>query len=341
MKRVLFIDPVTRRPYRLGNPDQTPPGGTEATVLRVSQGLAEKGYEIWISQQERTVVERDQYGIIYIPFTFRESLRCPPPDAVVCLRSHKIMPWLRRTFKKQPLYLWLHCFPGTRRRCLGDMALRHNFTVITVSRSHACFVEKRCGTRPLVLYNPLRPGLESLWTDVKDPDTLIFFSSPHKGLGQVLESFQKLRAEFPKLTLKVANPGYIVEELRLEDGVIDLGALPHERVLREVASSFCVFYPQTTFAETFGLVFAEANAVGTPVLTHDLGSASEILSSADQLVDCNNPTSIIERFTQWREFGSPRPRMDPRFKLANVLCGWEELLRTKPTIQRTERLKIA
>ena len=88
-------------------------------------------------------------------------------------------------------------------------------------------------------------------------------------------------------------------------------------------------------------MFAEANAVGTPVLTHDLGSASEILSSADQLVDCNNPTSIIERFTQWREFGSPRPRMDPRFKLANVLCGWEELLRTKPTIQRTERLKIA
>lgn len=326
MRRLLFIDPVAGRPYRLESSGQIPPGGTEATLLRIARGLSVRGYEVWISQSSRQKRERDRYGIRYVPFEFRGRPNCPRPDALVCLRSHKIIPWLRRRYSACPIYLWLHCFPGARRHCIGKMATEHDFSVIAVSHSHARFVEKRCRVRPIVIYNPLEAGLEKYRTVPKDPNSMIYFSSPHKGLCQVLELFQEVRRCIPELTLKVANPGYIDGRLFEDEGVINLGSLPHHAVLREVAASFCVFYPQTVFAETFGLVFAEANALGTPVLAHDLGAAAEILSDLDQLVDCTDPGTVIERLVRWRREGPPRLGADPRFGLDGIVARWEEIL---------------
>lgn len=335
MKRILFIDPVSTRPYRLDPNAETPLGGTEATLLRVARGLRERGYEVWIAQKAREASETDRHGINYFPFRFREKLLCPNPDVVVCLRAHKIVPWLRRELSC-PIYLWLHCFPGTRRSCIGKMSREHDFHVVAVSRSHARFVENRCGVRPIVIYNPLEPGLSKYRTTAKEPDSFIFFSSPHKGLPQVLAMFQRVREHFPRLKLKVANPGYLESGNEKWEGVINLGVLPHHRVLEEVASSFCVFYPQTTFAETFGLVFAEAHAVGTPILTHDLGSAAEVLDDPEQLVDCSDPDAVIERVARWRSQGAPRPAADPRFELTRVVDRWEQVLLHRPSLKRLE-----
>ncbi len=55
--------------------------------------------------------------------------------------------------------------------------------------------------------------------------------------------------------------------------------------MQHIRESLCVFYPQTQRCETFGLVYAESNAVGTPVLAHDFGAAREVLSSPDQLIN--------------------------------------------------------
>jgi glycosyltransferase involved in cell wall biosynthesis len=337
MRRVLFIDPVADRPYRTDSTDQRPLGGTEATLLRVARGLGKSGYEVSIAQSSRYKREMDRHGITYFPFKFRGELKCPRPDAVVCLRSYKIMPWLRRAFPSSDLYLWLHCFPGTRRRCIGEMAVEHNFTVLTVSHSHARFVERRCRIRPTVIYNPLEPGLERYRT-AKDRNSLIYFSSPHKGLSQVLDTFRKVRERIPEVILKVANPGYIEQEMRECEGVVNLGALPHHKVLKEVASSFCVFYPQTTFAETFGLVFAEANALGTPVLAHDLGSAAEVLSNPDQIVDCADPARVIQRLERWRREGAPQVEFDHRFELDRVVSRWDAVLGPEAAQFSTERL---
>lgn len=331
MKKILFIDPVSTRPYRLDPSEPAPLGGTEATLLRVAGGLSRRGHRIWISQSAREATETDLQGIAYIPFRFRERLDCPRPDVVVCLRSHKVLPWLRREFAGCPLYLWLHCFPGTRRKCIRTMSREHDFHVVAVSQSHARFIENRCGVRPIVIYNPLESGLERYRTLSKDRNSLIFFSSPHKGLSQVLETFRVVKGSFPDLKLKVANPGYIVGRNEEREGIVNLGALPHNRVLEEVAASFCVFYPQTTFAETFGLVFAEANAVGTPVLAHDLGSAAEVLGDARQLVDCSKPRAVLERIARWRREGPPRPQSDPRFELGRIVERWEEVLRHEQT----------
>ena len=123
----------------------------------------------------------------------------------------------------------------------------------------------------------------------------------------------------------------------------------------EVRSALCVFYPNFVLPETFGLVFAEASAVGTPVLTHDCGAASEVLADPRQLLPIAPAARRYERVARLlpdalrpmlaaraarrgifepyvarvRAWLTDRPRTapDPRFRLAAVTERWRTLLR--------------
>jgi glycosyltransferase involved in cell wall biosynthesis len=164
-----------------------------------------------------------------------------------------------------------------------------------------------------------------------DPDKLVFFSSPHKGLDEVLEAFAHVRRQRPAARLFIADPGCWTDgQASPPEGVVPLGALPHRAVIRHVREAFCAFHPQAQVAEAFGLVFAEANAVGTPVLAHPLGAAEEVLdeqvSDRTQLLDARDPEAAARRLAQWWENGRPSVASQPQFRLSRVLDGWERLL---------------
>jgi glycosyltransferase involved in cell wall biosynthesis len=134
----------------------------------------------------------------------------------------------------------------------------------------------------------------------------------------------------PRLKLYVADPGYIRDfDARMLDvpGVVKLGSLAQSTLLKHVQEALCVFYPQRKQAETFGLVYAEANAVGTPVLAHDFGSAREILAPTNPPIDTSNPARIIDTLTSWVAEGGPAVGPNPGFALDNVARKWEIFLR--------------
>lgn len=108
-----------------------------------------------------------------------------------------------------------------------------------------------------------------------------------------------------------------------------LGTLTPSQVHQEVAGALAVFYPQTTFAETFGLVFAEANALGTPVLAHPLGSAEEVLSAggAGQVMDLTEDEVVVDQIALWRDGGRPEVRGAAQFRLETVTKTWLDLLK--------------
>lgn len=54
----------------------------------------------------------------------------------------------------------------------------------------------------------------------------------------------------------------------LEQEVVRLGSMPQHFILQHLRKALSVFYMQRKRAETFELVSAQANAVGTPVLAH-------------------------------------------------------------------------
>ncbi len=324
--RVAFVDPCSAAGYDLPNLDTGGLGGTEATVLRVAAALSPR-FDIKIYQNGR-MVQRDSLAGQLNPF--EASGIAPNQDVIVVLNRWKVALKLRKHHPDSPIFLWLHIYPGRHNRKMGAMLKSANISVICVSSTHANELGAFLGVGKLpslrVIYNPIGDDLHPDDTP-RNANRLLFASSPHKGLAEVFDQFSILRRNLPGLTLAVADPGYLSWDTGpVPDGVVFLGSLSHAALIRQMRRALCLFYPQTSFAETFGLVLAEANAVGTPVLVHGgLGANSEIVADADQQVDGREPAQILARIQAWRR-SAPQIKANPDFRLSAVVQQWAQLL---------------
>ncbi|HUN27043.1 MAG TPA: glycosyltransferase [Steroidobacteraceae bacterium] len=359
MSSLLFFDAVCQRPYSLRSLEESALGGTEASVVRIAEAL-----DAEVMQHNRVAAE-GRYR--------------PPGDSsgvehLVVLRDPRVLRTAASRFPGARVYLWLHDLvrPGSKRGrrlaaaaatlaqldvtlvCVSDFQRRQAEAVL----AHARIADR---VRAVRIYNPIDDALTPNGT-ATDPDRLVFFSSPNKGLALTLDAFQALRRSMPQLCLRVGSPGYkSLERAGLERvegriaGVEWLGALPHARILEEVRSALCVFYPNFVLPETFGLALAEARAVGTPVLTHDCGAAAEVLADPAQVLPvtravrmyersaallprrlraryaaCADRAGVfapyVERIRDWRSGARPATGPDARFRTSTVGAQWRTLL---------------
>ena len=156
---------------------------------------------------------------------------------------------------------------------------------------------------------------------------MLFASAPHKGLREVYTRFARLRQWRPSLRLEVADPGYLRWDAGpTPDGARPLGQLSHARLTARMAGALCLFHAQRSFAETFGLVIAEANAVGTPALVQrGLGANDEVASTAEQCVDVDDIEAVLARLDDWRR-EPPVVTVRPGFRLSAVAACWRARL---------------
>jgi len=352
MSSVLFFDPSCQRPYDTRTLKQQATGGTEASVTRIADALG-----AFVMQHNRT----EAYGS-YLPPGKISGI-----EHVILNRDSRALPRVRELFPGAKTYLWVHdqLNPGSKRgrrlartaQHLRDLAV----TIICVSDSQRRGVEatlRKIGVddvvRAVTIYNPVDEALVPDGSPF-DERKLVFFSSPNKGLAFSLDAFRALRRRMPDLRLQVGNPGYKIRKSAAIEGVEYLGPQPQERIHHEVRSALCTFFPNFVLPETFGLVFAESKAVGTPILTHDCGAAAEIVGDPQQVLPvtfaqrayetalCNfsphwrgGPARIadrlglfdvyIERIRAWRAGGRPAAAPDPRFHLTAVANRWRGML---------------
>lgn len=178
------------------------------------------------------------------------------------------------------------------------------------------------------IYNPIDDELKPDGTET-DVNKLVYFSSPHKGLEQTLKYVERFQ-DFPELAdtmLYIANPGYFADH-RTEGlpNVVNLGSLPHTEIINHVRSALGVLHLNAVFPETFGLVHAEANAVGTPFLSSRMGATPEIADHPGELIDVTDPKAVIDRLIQWKKYGRPKVRGNPSFRLKRIVGEWIEFL---------------
>lgn len=311
-KRIYFIDTVCPKPYSTKDLAESPMGGTESTVIRVADALQATGrYEVKVFQHNREAAEG-----IYCPL---ESITkdTPRPSHVILLRDVIMGPYVRDVWRDAKIHVWAHDLQTAQsqlpvhREMLEDLGI----DIITVSNSHKTNVIDAMMSvsrtipkfKVRTIYNPIDDTLVKDDTEV-NPTKLVFFSSPHKGLDNVLDAFNTVLKTYPEYELYVANPGYIPLEGLVRDKVHPLGPLPQKEALKHVREAFCVFYPSLAYKyrETFGLVFAEANAVGTPVLTHTMGAAHEVLHPLNKPIDCREIENIIKQLDFGEGTGGPR-----------------------------------
>ncbi|WP_168184067.1 glycosyltransferase family 4 protein [Pseudoruegeria sp. SK021] len=327
MGRIAFVDPCCTAGYDLPDLSRGGLGGTEATILRLGAALHDQ-FDITQYQNGRFWPQTSYAGRLR---PLAEAFEGLTADTIVVINRWKVALKLRKAYPDTPIYLWLHVFPGRHNRKMGAALQRAGITVICVSHSHArhvtAFLGQTGGPRVTAIYNPIADDLCADATR-RDPNRLLFASSPHKGLAEVFGQFAELRRSIPRLKLAVADPGYLRWDVgRVPLGVTFLGSLSHAALVAQMRKSLCLFCPQTSFAETFGLVLAEANAVGTPVLVHaGLGANDEIVGGAGQRIDGCNPAQILDRISLWRD-APPKVSTNPEFRLSRVAQAWTRLLR--------------
>lgn len=338
MKKLIFFDMTAPYAYDDKTLKTTGCGGTEATLIRIAEGLADT-FDVTVCQKERVKDYKSKAGVKYVTLDKIETIK--NPHAVINLRSAMALPFLREMFKDTKLLLWLHDLEGTMgiSSPLADalpILEETKALIVTVSSFHNTHIKEVLTARKKYpdikmsyIYNPIDDKIVPNKTKY-DKNKLLFLSSPHKGLDMVMSKFKNLKNNFPDLKLHIANPGYLQGTVTESEDIKVLGELKHSDVIKELRSAFCLFFPNPDYftRETFGIVFAEANAVGTPVLTHAHGGAIEILSdSPQQLIDVRDDKMMFNTFDYWYNKERPTVKLNKNFRLSSVLKDWKEILR--------------
>jgi glycosyltransferase involved in cell wall biosynthesis len=351
MSQLVFFDPCCPLPYDTRALRERAVPGTEASVTRIADALGARV----VQHNRATAWER------YLPLQRLQGI-----DHVVVVRESGALVQAQQLFPGARLHLWLHdkMRPGSKRgrrlRRTADLLRSANVSVICVSRTHQEDVASTLhwagiANLPMrTIYNPVDEALQPDGSPI-DERRLVFFSSPNKGLAFALDAFGALRRALPDLQLVVGNPGYKVGTLPALAGVAFIGPQPQAVIHQQVRGALCTFQPNFVIPETFGLVYAESHALGTPVLTHDFGAAAEVVGDPRQLLPVKAAyrcyegivgglkprwrtwparlagglglfDAYLERIRDWRAGARPVVGPDPRFALSAVAAQWRELL---------------
>ncbi len=347
--KVVFLDassPVLYSAASLDDPD-TKIGGAEITTIRIAGGLAPT-HDVTVGQLTRPAARPlTEDGVRWTSLDQALAIG-RTADHVVVLRRIEYGVIARVRGRAKRVSVWYHdwvpdgsedsgLLQRTRTRAKNAVrALLHlvfGIGIVAVSETHARnistafqgsllprFLTRRL--RPEVIYNPISVTAPSPAEPV-DIDKLIYCSAPWKGLGMVLAHFAHVRRQFPTLRLLVASPGYDrIDGGDMPEGVEYLGTLNQTELLAHISTSLCVFYPSNKVPETFGIVFLESHAVGTPVLAHRFGSAPEFLSEEETL-DATDAAAVEARIALWRSSWGVHRRDADALRIASVLKRWD------------------
>ncbi len=108
-----------------------------------------------------------------------------------------------------------------------------------------------------------------------DPPYLLFLgrNEKRKGLAVLVAAFQKLRADFPTLRLKLAGSG---SERITGQHIDNLGFIPESEKHALIAGA-TVFCAPALYGESFGVILLEAMARGVPVVASRIAGYDTVL----------------------------------------------------------------
>ena len=337
---IVFVDAKCRSLYDTNVMRTEALGGTEATVVRIANGLS-LHHSVKVVQHNREVAREESPSLQFLPLANLSDVIKNAHHIFFIQKAQYIDKIALAT--RARLWLWLHNYLGDEVPFYWADHLRYRLGIICVSKTHASHTRRHLRSLPaywaslgtlgrgglLYHYNPLDHSLHSTAPAKRDMNKLIFFSSPHKGIEHVISLFGEVYKKNNKLRLFVADPGYMKENHidGLDNpGIVNLGKLPQHEILNHVREALCVFYPQRKRPETFGLVYAESNAVGTPVLAHDFGSAAEVLVEGNPPLDASQSQVVINTLLDWSTNGGPVVQANPSFKIALIIDNWNKFL---------------
>lgn len=318
---IVFIDCSNTRPYNRKDLENRPMGGVESSVIRVAEGLGQLGLKVAVIKASDPMigVKPEHFEPIYGQHAFyMHENEIPKIETkfAIHLRGPRYLP----SFPGAKHFIWLHDKCDDLIKGWLPHLKQYDATLVGVSRWHKHDIKNHIDYEKVTYaYNPVADHLYSNNDRSNiNKNLMVWASSPHKGLDNALSTFKKVKARLPSMQLLVYNPGYVDQEPIINPGILFYGPTGSRHVWHNLKKALCLFYP-SDFKETFGLVVAEANALGVPVAGYPTGAVKEIISNDQQL--SIDEDSLIERVCKWHEHPITVPGRDD-FKLQSVIPQW-------------------
>lgn len=294
--RIAFIDPADSFDYNPSTPLQKPLGGTQSAVSYLTAGLARLGHGVaLVNRLSRTGiyegVDCPGWAVGFTP-GYLESF-----DALVGINA-MMGADLRAMGIRAPLVFWAHhaadepavakLSDKNERAAWDRVALVSDWQKGEYLKSFAIDPE-----RAVVLRNAISPAVEAARRDLAPfyrraaPPTLIYTSTPFRGLDVLLLAFPAIRRQIAGCRLEVYSgmgiygvpserDGYRVlyDVCRALEGVEYKGVVGQTALAAALARADILAYPNT-FPETACIGVMEAMAAGCLILTSKLAALPE------------------------------------------------------------------
>lgn len=324
---IVFIDCGTKLYYDSKSLENIPLGGTESSLIRVAEGLAAlplpngktPNVAIVRASDDKAGIQAPQFGEVmgqYCYFLDESYLSRIDTKYLVCMRGPKYI----HLYPKAKKFIWCHDLGNEKMKAWMSFIKDNDATIIAVSKWHKNNLQKYCNYDKITyVYNPVDDKVYNDAPRKVDPNLMVWAASPHKGLDEALGVYKQIHRKLPNMKLLIYNPGYVKGEFIANPGVLYNGPTAAQHVRHNMRKALCTFYP-TQFEDTFGLVAAESNAVGTPVLGYHSGALPEIISDSNQL--CKDVHELLLKFHAWYTNGPPKVVGREEFKASNVIQQW-------------------
>lgn len=185
------------------------------------------------------------------------------------------------------------------------------------------------------------PGVdtERFFPAERDREDRVLFVGPldsayrWKGIDVLLEALPRVRGRRPDAELTIVGDGDRYEDLaehaEATSTPIDLlGRVSDQQLVEAYRQADVTVLPSTSDAESFGMVLAEANACGCPVVASDVGGVSSFVRDGENglLAQPGDPEDLAAKITRVLEDPEQARRMGQRGReIVLEDHDWDEL----------------
>ncbi len=155
---------------------------------------------------------------------------------------------------------------------------------------------------------------------------------PRKNLSRLIQAFTEFKQKHPKTKIELAISGKYGwgEDVQTHDPSIKiLGFIPEKNIVALHASALCLAYP--SLYEGFGLPIIKSFNVGTPVITGNNSSLSEISQNAAILVDPTSTNDIKKAIEKIAHSQKLRSELSQKGLKVSQQFSWQKT--AKQTLQ--------
>lgn len=316
-------------------------GGSEEAVINLSKRWAEAGFEVTIYNNCGVKVIKDEYGVTWKPywlFNPRDKF-----DTLILWRTPMLAD---RKLDAKRVFVDMH-----------DVVPPAEFTSTRLANIDKIFVKSKFhrGLFPdipdkkfeiigngidLEQFKPV-PGL------TRRPHSLIYTSSPDRGLEHILDYWKEIRAAVPDVTLDVYYGWHVFDAVYKDDPVMQgwkkkmvekmnqpgirlKGRVGHKEIALAMMQTEVFAYP-CHFEEIFCISAVKAQAAGCKVVATDYAALPEVIKNGIMSCDQNwkdyASLLIAQLGGQGRFIGKTRGSINilgvKEFDWSNIAKAWQ------------------